>query len=67
MALLGNDRAAMADHKRLLGLRFKIKDLGPVKQILGIGINYDRENRTLKMYQTRYIEESLAHYGITNS
>ena len=58
MGLLGNDLHTMEDHKRLLGQRFKIKDLGEIKQLLGIGIDYNQEARTLSMTQTRYIEES---------
>ena len=59
MGLLRNNLDVMGQHKLLLGERFKIKDLGPVKQILGLVINYDWEARILGLYQTHYIEESL--------
>ena len=39
---------------------------GPVKQILGLVIDYDQEARILGLYQTHYIEESLEQYGITD-
>ena len=66
MGLLGNNLHVMGEHKLLLGEQFKIKDLGSVKQILGLVIDYDREARILGLYQTRYIEESLEQYGITD-
>ena len=66
MGLLGNNLDVMGEHKLLLGERFKIKDLGPVKQILGLVIDYDQEARILGLYQTHYIEESLEQYGITD-
>ena len=59
MGLLGNNLDVMGEHKLFLGEQFKIKDLGPVKQILGLVIDYDREARILGLYQTHYIEESL--------
>jgi len=54
----------MEDHQRLLGQCFKIKDLGEIKQLLGIGIDYNQRARTLSMTQTRYIEESLKRFNI---
>src|SRR6266567_8709422 len=66
MALLGTDRSVMAEHKRLLSLRFKIKDLGPVRQILGHEIDYDHEHQVIRLFQTRYIQESLERYNITD-
>ena len=66
MGLLGNNLDVMGEHKLLLGEQFKIKDLGPVRQILGLVINYDQEARILGLYQTHYIEESLEQYGIAD-
>jgi len=66
MGLLGNNLDAMQSHKRLLNKQFKIKDLGNIKQILGIAIDYNREGQTLHMYQTRYIDESAERYGFAD-
>jgi len=63
MGLLGNNLNVMDEHKKKLGKCFKIKDLGDIKQILGIAIEYNCEAHTLSLYQTRYIEESAARYG----
>ena len=56
MGLLGNNLDVIGQHKLLLGEQFKIKDLGPVKQILGLVIDYDQKARILRLYQTCYIE-----------
>jgi hypothetical protein len=66
MGLLGNNLDAMQSHKRLLNKQFKIKDLDNIKQILGIAIDYNCEAQTLHMYQTRYIDKSVEHYGFAN-
>ena len=66
MGLLGNNLRTMQHHKALLRKRFKIKDLGDIKQLLRITIEYNREARTLHMLQTRYIEESAQRYGFTD-
>ena len=66
MGLLGNDLKVMQSHKGLLNKRFKIKDLGNIKQILGIAIEYNHEAGTLYMHQTRYIKESVKHYGFAD-
>ena len=66
MALPGTDCSVMAEHKCLLSLCFKIRDLGPVKQILGHEIDYDHEHQVIQLFQTCYIQESREHYNITD-
>jgi len=56
MGLWGNDLRIMQHHKLLLSKWFKIKDLGNIKQLLRIAIDYNHEACTLHMHQTRYIE-----------
>lgn len=46
--------------------RFKIKDLGPVKWMLGMNIERDRENKTLKIDSERYIEMMLKKYNMSD-
>jgi hypothetical protein len=50
MGLLGNSLEFMAEHKELLRQHFKIKDLGEIKQLLGIGIEYDFKACKLGLY-----------------
>lgn len=63
MGILCNDLTFMEKQKKLIGQRFKIKDLGPVRQLLALAIDYNYEARLLRLSQTRYIEESLVRYG----
>ena len=41
---------------------FKIKDLGPTSYLLGIKVDYDRENRVMRLSQTQYILDMLARF-----
>jgi hypothetical protein len=41
---------------------FKIKDLGPTTYLLGIKVDYDRENRVMRLSQTQYILDMLARF-----
>ena len=44
--------------------QFKIKDLGEIQKILGVRVTRDRKNRTIKLDQTRYIQEVLEKIGM---
>ena len=46
---------------------FKLKELGLIKDYLGIEINYDLEKQTLKLYQTKYIDKILARFDMNNA
>ena len=43
---------------------FDMKDLGPVKQILGMEITHDRKNRRLWLSQERYVERILKRFNM---
>lgn len=62
MGILCDDLKFMEKVKKLIAHRFRIRDLGQVAQFLGIAIDYDRDARTLRMSQTRYVEESLVRF-----
>jgi hypothetical protein len=59
LLLASNNKKALTQFKTELGKRFKIRDLGPVEQILGIHLERDRPNRTISLSQTRYIEDMI--------
>lgn len=67
LLLLGNDPATIRRQKKLLGRRFKIKDLGEAKLLLGVEIIRDREQRTIELSQRRYILELGERFGQTNA
>ena len=45
---------------------FKLKDLGPIKDYLGVEINYDLNKGTLKLSQTKYLNKVLERFNISN-
>lgn len=46
---------------------FNLKELGLIKDYLGIEINYDLEGQTLKLYQTKYIDKLLARFNMKDA
>ena len=63
MGMLTSNLHFMEKLKNLIGKVFKIKDLGPIKQLLGVAINYDQKTGCLELSQSCYIQQSLEHYG----
>ena len=59
MLIIGHDSSKIDRLKRELSKYFAMKDLGSVKQILGMKICYDRKNRKLWLSQEIYIEKVL--------
>ena len=53
--------------KRVLSEKFKMKDLGEVKEYLGINIEYDYRNCDMKLSQTKYIESLTNKYQLQDS
>ncbi|KAL6323545.1 hypothetical protein AAG906_039125 [Vitis piasezkii] len=53
--------------KKQLGKSFAMKDLGPVKRILGIRIERDRASKKLCMLQEQYIEKVLARFNMSKA
>ena len=46
---------------------FKLRDLGPTTELLGIKIDRNRSNRSLTISQLHYCAEMLARYGMADS
>ena len=44
-----------------------MKDLGEIKEYLGVKIEYDYENNKIEMSQTAYIESLVEKYKLQNS
>ena len=47
--------------------RFKLRNLGPTRFLLGIEVIRDRANRTLQLWQRQYIVDILEHFGMADS
>src|SRR3954452_21176366 len=50
--------------KRLLVQKYAMKDLGEAKQFLGIQIEYNRQEGTIKLHQSNAIQALLERYGV---
>ena len=60
LLICGKDKRRIRDVKKSLTNRIKMKDLGELKEYLGINVDYDYCNQEMKLSQTKYIE-SLAN------
>jgi len=56
LLIASKSKEALTKFKSELGKHFKIRDLGPVKQILGIQLERDRYNRSISLSRTCCIE-----------
>lgn len=61
--LTGNHETSLRKYKTELLKRFRMKDLGEPKEYLGITIMRDRTARTLKLNQTKFIEQMIKKFG----
>jgi hypothetical protein len=61
------DLAEMLEDKAILMRRYKIKDTGDAKSLLGMRITRDRSLRIIYLDQSAYIARLLADYGATSA
>jgi hypothetical protein len=54
----------IADIKANLAAKYKMKDLGEAKTFLGMEIERDRQAKTIKLHQAKYIDDILAQFGM---
>ena len=66
LLLIGPSKDDIANLKKELSDRFRIKDLGPVNWYLGMHIIRDRPNRTIYINQKAYVERLLEAMGMAN-
>ncbi|KAF2888063.1 hypothetical protein ILUMI_18110 [Ignelater luminosus] len=68
LLICSKDRQAIVHIKNSLFKKFKMKDIGKVKNYIGIDIDYEYGlNNTLTLSQKSYIESLAKRYGIENS
>ena len=65
--IIGHDSSKIDRLKRELSKSFAMKDLGSVKQILGMKISLDRKSRKLWLSQESYIEKVLERFNMSKS
>ncbi|KAF8720239.1 GAG-pre-integrase domain, partial [Rhizoctonia solani] len=64
--ILAPSPKTMSSTKLILSAAFQLKDLGEVKQILGLEINRDREKGTTRLLQRKYVHNLLLELGLEN-
>ena len=62
--LAGSDSASLDSIVSKLSQHFKLRDLGPTTQLLGLEIHRDRPNRCLHIFQRQYIANLLEEHGM---
>ena len=66
LLICGKDKRKIQSIKKLLSDRFKMKDLGEIKEYLGIEVDYNYCNSEMKLSQTKYIESLANKYKVHN-
>lgn len=64
MLIIGRDTNKIDRLKKDLSKSFAMKDMGPVKQMLGMRISRDRKIKKLWLSQERYIERMLERFNM---
>lgn len=67
LLITGENKKSINKVKQMLSDRFRMKDLGCVKQYLGIDIDYNREEKKMILSQEHYIVSLAEKYNIKDS
>ena len=65
--ITGSSRQLIADYKAKFNTRYALTDLGPVSWLLGLKVTRNRENRTISLSQTAYINTMLDRFALTDA
>jgi transposase InsO family protein len=64
LILIGEDIEVLTTFKAELAETFEVKDLGPVKDMVGLEVQRNREQRTLKISLTKYTKDIIENFGM---
>ena len=67
LAIIGPNLNNIKSFIKELTKYFKLKDLGLIKDYLGVEINYDLNKGILKLNQTKYLTKVLKRFNISNN
>jgi hypothetical protein len=67
LTMTGYSKHVISEFKDQLKLKFKVKDLGELHWLLGIGVQQDRAARTISFSQKAYIETILHHFNLQDA
>ena len=65
LLMFGHDLDYITDFKVRLNQQFTIKDFGEVRNILGMCVTRDRQNRTIRLDQTDYIRKLVEKFRLS--
>ena len=66
LAIIGPNITDIKSFIKELKTYFNLKDLGPIKDYLGVEIDYDLNKGTLKLSQTKYLNKVLERFNISD-
>lgn len=61
--IFSNDETETLRLKEILSSKFKIKDLGQIKQCLGMSVHIDKQNNIITLSQENYIDQLLLKFN----
>ena len=64
--IFSNDNVETDNLKKTLASQFKVKDLGEIKQCLGMNVNVDKANGVITLSQENYINQLLNKFLMTD-
>jgi len=64
--LISKSKSKISELKSMLNIKFDMKDLGNAKKILGMKIERDRNNFSLKIQQHDYLLKAVKKFGMNN-
>ena len=67
MLIIGSSIEKINNMKKQLSKQFAMKDLGAVKQIVGMRIIRDKANGTLKLLQSEYVKKVLSKFNMNEA
>lgn len=65
--VFSNDVLETVNLKQVLSSKFKLKDMGIVKQCLGMSVNVDKDKGVITLSQENYINQLLVKFNMTES
>ena len=67
IAILAPNRQVMDAAKQEISSKFLCKDLGPMRQMVGLEVHRNRGSKTIHLSQGPYIHKVLARFGMNSA
>jgi hypothetical protein len=66
LVIVGSDIDAVVQFKKQIGEIYKMKDLGPINQLLGMDVRQDLEKGTVSLSQSKYIKSIIERFELSS-